>query len=62
MIKVTIEGPIGAGKSQLFKVLERHCQASGITFMRKAESTTADIRESKPDVLFIERQTRADGT
>lgn len=55
MIKVIIEGPVGIGKTRMFKALEQYCQRNKLKFMYRYDTTEAALKELKPDVLFIER-------
>lgn len=52
MIKITIEGPVGAGKSRIANCLRDYLDEMGMTHMTVEESTPAVIEKHKPDVLI----------
>jgi thymidylate kinase len=58
MLTITIEGPIGGGKSTLASAIVRHCEKTGRVALLKEEATDAAIEKIKPDVLIVTKVTR----
>lgn len=55
MITITIEGPVGSGKSTLGRIIRNSEFAYGKKVTLKEEATDATIAEMKPDILIITR-------
>lgn len=58
MLKVTIEGPVGSGKTRIGNALRDVLDEIGYTHLNKDEATEAAIAQQKPDVLIEEKLTR----
>lgn len=59
MIKITIEGPAGVGKTKIAKNIGDYLDAMGMSYMFREESTEAAIAKHKPDVLIETKQVSA---
>lgn len=54
MIKITIEGPVGSGKSTIERVIRDYVEKRGLTMVNADNITEKALAQLKPDILVKE--------
>lgn len=52
MLKITLKGPVGSGKSRIIAALQKALDKMDYTHLEKEQATNAAIAKIKPDVLI----------